>query len=129
VSQLQGAADRQLRAMAPAWEERLASAKAAKDRQREILAKTVIEAAKEGNYSVAPFFNTPREQVGQIASFTGTVRSALRVEVEPQVASRHAGLDHYFQLAIFTADSQNYPIFFCVRELPAGFPLGDDLDV
>ncbi len=129
VRQLQGAADRQLRQLATNWEERLAEAEKINDPKRARLARTVIKEAEEGRYSVAPFFNTPHEQVGQIASFKGVVRSALRVEVEPQTAYLHGGLDHYYQLALFTPDSQNYPIFFCVRALPDGFPLGEDVNV
>lgn len=129
VQQLQGAADRQLRQLIPQWELRLAEAVEANDRPRQLLARSVITEAQEGHYAVAPFFNTPREQMGQIASFHGVVRSALRVEVEPRTAALHGGLDHYYQLALFTTDSQNYPIFFCVRELPGGFPLGEGVDV
>ena len=32
-------------------------------------------------------------------------------------------------MQVFTDDSQNYPLVFCVRELPAGLPIGDDLHV
>ena len=28
------------------------------------------------------------------------------------------GIDHYFELYLFTSDSQDYPILFCVPELP-----------
>jgi hypothetical protein len=129
AEQLQRAADRHRRQQHLAlWETRLAEATAAGDQRQQTLARVVVQLAKEGKYSVAPFFNLPREQVGQIASFDGVVRSALRVEVEPSVAQEHEGLDHYFQLALFTEDSQHYPLFFCVRELPPGFPLGEGLN-
>jgi hypothetical protein len=129
VEQLQRAADRHMRQQHLAlWNARLAEAASEGDKRQQVLARNVLQLADEGKYSVAPFFNLPGEHVGQIASFEGVVRSALRVEVEPTVSQQHGGLDHYYQLALFTDDSQHYPLFFCVRELPSDFPVGEGLN-
>ena len=42
---------------------------------------------------------------------------------DPDVVDR-LGIDHYYQIALFTEDSQHNPLVFCVRELPAGMPTG-----
>jgi hypothetical protein len=97
------------------------------------LAREVQSRAANGLFSVAPLFNQPNEHVGELLSLEGTVRRATRIDVgkstdggESDVARRF-GIDHYYELDVFTDDSQNNPVVFCVRELPAGFPLGDGL--
>jgi hypothetical protein len=35
------------------------------------------------------------------------------------------GIDRYYQVFLFTEDSQSNPLLFCVRELPEGMPLGE----
>lgn len=92
------------------------------------LAKTVISRADEGRYSVAPLFNDAVAQRGELFVFDGLVRRAVRVEVAAG-GDRHPaerfGFEHYYELELFTEDSQNLPLVFCVLELPEGFPTGD----
>lgn len=106
------------------------------ERQRRLLAKEALTKAAEGRFSIAPFFNVPEEQVGQLIVLRGTVHRAVRVEVaagallsENQTSkpSTPHGIDHYYELDLFTADSQNLPIIVCVRNLPAGFPEGSSV--
>jgi hypothetical protein len=47
------------------------------------------------------------------------------VLVEDQDVRERFGITHYYQVAMFTEDSQGNPVFFCVRELPEGMPSGD----
>ena len=35
----------------------------------------------------------------------------------------------YYELEIFTADSENLPVVCCVVDVPAGFPVGDTIRV
>jgi hypothetical protein len=68
--------------------------------------------------------------------FDGVARRVVRVDVgtrpdgrgESDVARRF-GIREYYEMQVFTDDSQNYPLVFCVRELPAGFPIGGDVRV
>jgi hypothetical protein len=99
-------------------------------KQRQLLAEEVVRRMADGLYSVAPLFNDPDEQVGRLAVFDGMARRAVRVEVgmspdgSPSDVLRRFGIDHYYELEVFTDDSQDYPLVFCVRELPTGFPTG-----
>lgn len=97
------------------------------DGKRRRLAGEVLRLAKEDQYSVAPFFNIPDEQVGELAEFDGVVRRALRVDTTRDHDATAAGIDHYYELALFTGDSQNNPIMFCVLDLPPGMPTGDNI--
>ena len=84
----------------------------------------------EDDYSVVVLFNQSEQQVGKLVALTGTCRRAMQVRLDPKgdtdIIARF-GFDHYYQLEIFTADSQGNPLVFCLRELPAGMPLGPSL--
>lgn len=74
---------------------------------------------------VTPLFNEPRKQQGRLVELTGTARRAVLVRVEDRDIIERLGIDHYYELQVFTSDSQDNPLTFCVRELPRGFPDGD----
>jgi hypothetical protein len=114
------------------WESKL---DAEKDPKRTALAKLAADRAANGLYSVAPLFNEPESQIGHLIVVEGRVRRAVRVEVgekpgggQSEVARRF-GIDHYYEMEVFTDDSQNYPLVFCVRQLPEDFPTNGDVDV
>jgi hypothetical protein len=94
-----------------------------------------VKRAKEGRYSVAPLFNYPESEIGRLVVVDGAARRAVRVDVGPRSeggssdVTRRFGFDHYYELEVFTDDSQNYPLVFCVRELPAGIPTGGSIHV
>ena len=100
-------------------EERLAATRAA------------LKQAEKGTFSVVPLFNQPDQQRGQLLTLTGTARRAVKIYVDASAPVQRsadtaaAALDHYYELDVFTADSRNYPVVFCLRELPPGFPEGD----
>ncbi len=76
-------------------------------------------------YSVVPLFNEPKEEEGQLVALRGTARLVEEVHVdEPDIVAQY-GIDHYYQLMLFTEDSQGNPLTFCVRELPKGMPFGN----
>ena len=76
-------------------------------------------------YSVVPLFNEPDSQRGQLVELSGVARRIERVPVgEPDIVARF-GIDHYYQVSLFTDDSQGNPLTFCVRELPRGMPYGN----
>ena len=79
-----------------------------------------------GGFSVVPLFNRAKQQRGRLFELTGTARRVLRIRVDnPEIVSRF-GIDHYYEMAVYTDDSQDNPIIFCVRRLPKGMPTGDD---
>lgn len=76
-------------------------------------------------YSVVPLFNEPATQVGRLVALSGAARRVVKVSVDnPETVARF-GFDHYFQVSLFTDDSQGNPLTFCVRELPKGMPYGN----
>ncbi len=78
------------------------------------------------HWSVVPLFNEPARQHGVLVELEGTARRAERIEVrDPDIVARF-GIDHYYQIALYPPDSQGNPLWFCVRELPEGMPLGAD---
>ena len=75
--------------------------------------------------SVEPLFLQARQQQGRLVLLAGTVRQVLPVPVhEPDIVARF-GIRQYYQMALFTDDSQNNPVVFCVRDLPEGMPSGE----
>jgi hypothetical protein len=91
-------------------------------RERQIAA-AVAEQAALGLSSVAPLFLNPRSQVGQLVRLEGTARRAVRIVAED--LSGGQPIREYYELDVFTADSQNLPIVCLVTRLPTGFPEGD----
>jgi hypothetical protein len=84
--------------------------------------------APEGrNAPVVPLFNNPNEQRGRLVELTGTARQAVLRRVEDRDIVARFGIDHYYEMEIFTEDSQGNPLTFCVRDLPKGFPQGDKI--
>ncbi|MBN2476109.1 MAG: hypothetical protein JXB62_15970 [Pirellulales bacterium] len=75
--------------------------------------------------SVVPLFTSAERQRGKLVELSGTARRVVLIRVkDPDVVERF-GIDHYYEIALFTDDSQDNPLFFCVRELPEGMPTGD----
>lgn len=90
------------------------------------LASAVKEQAAKGLSSVAPMFLEPQSHVGELVRIEGTARRAIRIAVNDNfLASKQPSIREYFELEVFTEDSQNLPIVCCVPSLPAGFPTGD----
>jgi hypothetical protein len=76
-------------------------------------------------YSVVPLFNEPATQRGRLVALSGVARRIQKILVaEPDVLARF-GIDHYYEVFLFTDDSQGNPLTFCVRELPEGMPYGN----
>lgn len=80
---------------------------------------------QEPRFSVVPLFNDVASQRGRLIALSGTVRRVERIRVDDADVRQRYGIDHYYTLYLFTADSQGNPVVFCVRDLPEGMPLGD----
>lgn len=90
------------------------------------LAAAVVKQAEAGRSSVAPMFLQPEKEVGELYVFEGTARRAVRIAVGDGHGTSLA-VKSYFELEVFTNDSQNLPIVCCVPQLPDGFPTGDEI--
>jgi len=79
----------------------------------------------ESGYSVVPLFNSPQTQQGRLVELSGVARRIVPVRVAEDDVMRRFGLEEYYQIYLFTDDSQDNPVVFCLTELPEGLPLGD----
>jgi hypothetical protein len=95
--------------------------------RQQALAKHVMERAERGLSSVWPMFLEPDRNTGDTFLIEGTARRAVRIVVESPSSESEAlpGLREYYELDVFTTDSQNQPVVCCVARLPAGFPTGE----
>lgn len=90
----------------------------------------LTDRAPSEDYSVVPLFNDAAHQHGELVALTGTARRAMLVRLDERKDAdliERFGFDHYYQVEIFTDDSQGNPLVFCVRELPDGFPQGPQI--
>jgi len=84
-----------------------------------------LDRLTQDDYSVEPLFNAPELQRGRLVGLSGVARRITKVVVDdPDIVERF-GIDHYYEVGVFTDDSQGNPVIFCVRELPEGMPTGD----
>ncbi len=86
------------------------------------LAAAVIKSAESGLSSVAPMFLQPELETGELVIFEGTARRAVKIAAENQPA-----IDSYYEVEVFTNDSQNLPVVCCMSQIPSGFPTGDEI--
>jgi hypothetical protein len=88
------------------------------------------ELAAEGksSSSIVPLFNQPQTQQGHLVELTGVARRIIPVRVGETEVHDRFGIEQYYQVYLFTDDSQDNPIVFCLRELPEGLPEGDGAD-
>lgn len=97
----------------------------AEDGQLSRWAQEELKARGESSFSVVPLFNAPQTQQGELVELTGVARRILPVRVSEKEVVDRFGIEEYYQIYLFTEDSQDNPIVFCLRELPKGLPLGD----
>lgn len=116
----------QLATAPPATEKKL-QAELAELRRRQALAAQIAERAGRGLSSVWPMFLEPEQNAGDAFLIEGTARRAVRIVVENTSAepATSPGLREYYELDVFTTDSQNQPVVCCVARLPDGFPTGE----
>jgi len=82
----------------------------------------------ETPFGVADLFNRPHETRGKPILFRGTAKRIVPTPVTDDEARALFGVDHYYQIYLFTEQSQGNPIVVCVRSLPEGMPVGDGDD-
>jgi hypothetical protein len=88
-------------------------------------AKAQLRGTGQEQYSVVPLFNDAANQHGRLVCLRGVTRRLIRIPVgDPDVVERF-GIDHYYEMALYTEDSQENPLWFCLRDLPEGMPTGD----
>jgi hypothetical protein len=97
------------------------------DPKLRLAARRTLARAERGASDVVPLFNEPAKQRGTLFVLRGEALRAIEVRVEdPDVVDR-LGIDHYYEVDVFTEDSQNHPLVCCVAELPPGMPRGENI--
>jgi len=90
------------------------------------------EAAKwqhtEKPISVTDLFNRPQETRGKPVLLHGTAKRVILTPVTDSETPSLFGIDHYYQVYLFTEQSRGNPIVVCVRSLPEGMPVGSASD-
>jgi hypothetical protein len=84
-----------------------------------------LAAGNRTSYSVVPLFNQPKTQVGRLVVLTGNARRVVPIRVSKHTTAQRLGIDQYYEIYLFTEDSQSNPLVFCVRQLPPGMPTGE----
>ncbi len=100
--------------------ELLAAAKRANGRE-------LRERTREQKFSVIPLFVKAEDQKGKLVALTGTARRVIQIRIENPATAAAYGIDSYYEVEVFTEDSQGNPITFDVVELPPGMPTGEDI--
>lgn len=83
-----------------------------------------VEADTNSN-SVVPLFLEPERCRGRLVVVTGEARKVVLIRVDDEDIRNRFGIDHYYEVSLFTPDSQGNPLVFCVRELPEGLSPGE----
>ncbi len=77
---------------------------------------------------VVALFNRPEENQGRVVNLRGRVRRANLILVDDPDVVAATGVDRYYQLYLFSNDSQGWPLVLCVPELPDGLKTGGGKD-
>ncbi|QGJ69805.1 Hypothetical protein PBC10988_14920 [Planctomycetales bacterium 10988] len=83
--------------------------------------------ARSREHSVFPLFFNPPQQQGRLFRIRGDARRAVKIFIDDPELEAKLGFDHYYELLVFTDDSQGRPIAVCVREIPEKMPQGEEL--
>jgi hypothetical protein len=90
------------------------------------LADKQLQASGRAASSVVPLFNRPQAERGRLVVLRGTARRAIKIFIDDAEMVARLGVDHYYEIGLFTEDSQDNPLVVCVPELPPGMPPGED---
>ncbi len=81
---------------------------------------------KEASCSIVELFNRPEQYQGELFRIYGHVRRVLYIPInDPEIVKRY-GLDHYYQLYLYTTESQGYPLVISVPKIPKDMPIGSN---
>jgi hypothetical protein len=79
----------------------------------------------------------PQTHEGELHSFRGVARRAVKIHVNDPGTIARFGFDHYFEVVVFVEldgyqtiagkKVTNHPVVFCVRRLPADMPTGENI--
>ena len=80
--------------------------------------------SREPLVDVVPLFNRPETLQGAKAKISGWARRVNMILVDDPDVKAATGIDRYYQLYVYTDDSQGWPLVLCVSDLPDDLPCG-----
>lgn len=87
--------------------------------------KEIRAGGSDKRYSVVPLFNDPASQQGKLALLSGSARRVVPVQVTDKQIVDRFGIQKYYEVELFTEDSQGNPLVFCVHDIPKDMPTGE----
>lgn len=92
-------------------------------------------------FEFADLLRHPEKFHGRLMTIEGTARRAAKIIVGDDDIRDRLGIDHYYEVYVFvrldkkivfkkndeSLEFSTFPVVFCVRDLPAGMPEGDDI--
>lgn len=91
---------------------------------RALLEDLLRRAVTEDRLTYANLWNEPESHRGALVRLTGTLRGAVRFEVDPESPLNTAGVTHLFQGDLFTEASHPRPYILIVPAIPERMPRG-----
>lgn len=93
------------------------------------LDQIALEKLKESGLERSPvvdIFNNPEKMQGELLILYGNAKQISRIMVENEEIRKRFGISWYYEIALYTGDSEGNPIFVCVTHLPEGMPIGSE---
>lgn len=84
--------------------------------------------AARQSHPVESLFNDPIAQRGQLFWITGRAKRIIAIPVEDPDVRKRFGIDKYYNIYLFTYDSDDNPLVIITTELPPGVQTGDGPD-
>jgi hypothetical protein len=96
-----------------------------------------VENVADATSRLVALMARPEAHEGELHSFRGVARRAVKIHVSDAETVARLGFDHYFELVVFVdldgyqmiagKKVNNHPVVFCLRELPADMPTGENI--
>jgi hypothetical protein len=83
------------------------------------------EEAKKHFINDTDLFNRPHETRGKPVLLRGAAKRIVPTPVTDSEVHSLFGIDHYYQIFLYTEQSRGNPVVVCVRSVPEGMPVGD----
>ena len=110
------------------WEPFYGLLRAVSDTPAGYLEEEAKKQSAEMSFNMSDLFNRPHETRGKPVFIRGTAKRVVLTPVTNSETTSLFGIDHYYQIYLFSDQSQGNPIVVCVRSLPEGMPVGDGAD-
>ena len=106
------------------WDPFYGLLKAISNAPKELLEEEAKKQQAEMPIGVTDLFNHPHKVRSKAVMLRGTAKRVVPTPVTDSEVQTLFGIDHYYQIFLFSEQSQGNPIVVCVRELPEGMPTG-----